>query len=281
MTDLTDIDQILPPAPTKARRSLARRGGPARNTETLGASLERVVDALGFPAEAGVTAASLELGLTLKQARLAKGLTQAQLAKRIGQSQTALSMIENGRGPDGPTWTTVARICEALDIEPSFLPAGARSTGMEDVEVRMVPASKGANAKVREADLGEAAVAVALSLLSKEAAKWLKTTLRKVRRGSIETSTDATGARFWSLAPHTGTRITADGPLVVIAADGGRVDVRAVALHDGAGKTFIHDGVALVDNAGAVEVGNTSNESSLVFAVPAAQLLDKEGAAPS
>ncbi len=279
---MTDLEDILPASSAKERRPLARRTGPARNTESLRASLDRVVDKIGLPADAGITAASLELGLTLKQARLAKGLTQAELAARIDLSQAALSGIENGRGPDGPTWTTITRICEALDIEPSFLPAdAAKSAAMGDA-VRIVRVSKGAKAKVREADVDKSAArAVALGLLSKSAMKWIVSALGKAALSGAKSSRATHTSRFLKLAPHTGTRITAtDDALVVIAVDGDRVEVRAVTLHAGAGKTQIHDGVALVGRSGAVEVGNRSNESSLVFAVPAAQLI-KDGEAIS
>ncbi|MER9102650.1 helix-turn-helix transcriptional regulator [Mesorhizobium sp. M0848] len=277
MTDMTDLDQIVPASAKKARRSLARRADRAGNTETLRISLDRVVNELGFSTEDGITAPSLELGLTLKQARLAKALTQDELAKRIGLSQNALSMIENGRGSDGPTWTTVSRICEALGIEPSFLPTDARQPVANDVEVRMFKASKGPKAKVREADLGEAAAAVALSLLSKEVTTWLRAALSNAGLGLDKLPTRLVGSRFLSLAPHSGTRIKAtDDPLVVIAVVGAGVEIRAVALREGSGKTLINDSVALVSRTGTVEVGNTSNESSVVFALPATQLL-KDG----
>ena len=278
MTDMTDLNEILPPSAKKGRRPLARRTGRASNTETLRNSLDRVVEDLGFSASDKITAPALELGLTLRQARLAKGLTQDELAQRIGLPQNALSMIENGRGSDGPTWTTVSRICEALGIEPSFLPAEAVQSAAEDVEIRIFKASKGAKAKVREADLGEAAAAVALSLLSKDAAKWLKTALMKAGLGADKLPTPGAGPRFLSLAPHAGTRIKATGnPLVVIAVNGAR-DVGTVALRHGAGRTWIYDGVARVSQAGTVEVGNNSNESSVVFTLPATQLL-KDGEA--
>ena len=59
----------------------------------------------------------------------------------------------------------------------------------------------------------------------------------------------------------------------MIAVHGARVDGRVVALRQGGGETLIHGGVALVSRAGTVEVGNESNESSVVFALPATQLL--------
>lgn len=280
MTDMTDLDQIVAPGAKKGRRTLLRRSDPAGNTETLRSSLDRVVNELGFSAADGVTAPSLELGLALRQARLAKGLTQDGLAKQIGLSQNALSMIENGRGSDGPTWTTVSRICQALGIKPSFLSADQRQPLADDVEVRMFNASNRPNAKVREADLGGAAAAVVLSLLSNDVLKWLKAALGKAGLGLDDLPARAIGPRFLSLAPHAGTRIKAtDDPLVVVAVAGSRVNIRAVALAREEGTTLVHDGVAIVSRAGAVEVGNRSNESSIVFALPATQLVkDREAA---
>lgn len=274
MTDILNPYDILPQAEKTARRPLLRRTTSVRSTESLRASLDRVADKLGLPVDAGVTAHSLELGLTFKRARLAKGLTQEELARGIGLSQTALSMIENGRGPDGPTWATVLRICEALSIEPSFLPADPHSLVSEVGEVRFLKASTSANARVREAGLGEEAAAVAVGLLSKEKLKWLKLTLNKFGLGSSKPVKMPTSSRFLSLAPHTGTRIRAiENALVVIAVDGGRVGVRAAAQKHGVGKTWINDGIALVDKAGVVEVGNTSDQSSVVFALPVTQLI--------
>lgn len=280
---MTDLDHFLPADPQKVRRPLARRDGPSRNTESLRASLDRVVDDIGFPADAGVTAASLDLGINLKRARLAKGLTQVELAKRIGLSQTALSQIENGRGPGGPTWTTILRICEALDIEPSFLPADAQASATSaavaapNTKVRMFKVSKGAKAKVSEAGLGDAAAQVALRLLSREALTWVTSAVLKAGLASEKPSKNSkpsAGPRLLSLAPHAGTKIEAiNGPLVVIAADWAATSVHTIVLRKGAGKSMIRDGVAFVSNAGAIEVGNISNESKLVFAVPATQLL--------
>ena len=56
MTDITDLDQIVPTSAKKARRSLARRADRVSNTETLRSSLDRVVDELGFSAGDGIAA---------------------------------------------------------------------------------------------------------------------------------------------------------------------------------------------------------------------------------
>ena len=58
--------------------------------------------------------------MTLQEARRKKGLNQVQLAEMAGVDQTTISDIECGRNKN-PSWETVARIAEALEVEPDEL----------------------------------------------------------------------------------------------------------------------------------------------------------------
>jgi transcriptional regulator with XRE-family HTH domain len=249
-----------------------QRSGALRHTETLRASLDRVVGKHGFLASDGVTPAALDLGINLKRARLAKKLTQEKLAERVGLSQAALSAIENGRGKDGPTWATIARICEALEIEPSFLPAGAIPAESDPVAVRFFAASKRLNAPVRAAALEQAAAEFAISLLSSKKQHWISNSLKKAAFGPLKRPRKG-DACLWSLASHTGTRITTDGPLVLITMDKAPVEMRGVVRGAKTPHVLIYDNIALVGAQSMVEIGNMSNQGTIVFGVPAGRLV--------
>jgi len=59
------------------------------------------------------------LGKILQDERKAKLISQEKLAKLTGLDRTAISLIENGKR--SPTFTTILKICRALEIEPSEL----------------------------------------------------------------------------------------------------------------------------------------------------------------
>jgi transcriptional regulator with XRE-family HTH domain len=58
-------------------------------------------------------------GKILQDERKAKSISQEKLAKLTGLDRTAISLIENGKR--SPTFTTILKICRALEIEPSEL----------------------------------------------------------------------------------------------------------------------------------------------------------------
>jgi transcriptional regulator with XRE-family HTH domain len=58
-------------------------------------------------------------GKILQDERKAKKISQEKLAKLTGLDRTFISLIENGKR--NPTFTTILKICSALDIEPSEL----------------------------------------------------------------------------------------------------------------------------------------------------------------
>jgi len=65
--------------------------------------------------------ASLEeqFGAFVRLHRKRVGLTQAQLAERIDRQPGAVKNIENGKA--GPTFETIVRLTQALDVEPREL----------------------------------------------------------------------------------------------------------------------------------------------------------------
>lgn len=58
-------------------------------------------------------------GKILQEERKAKKLSQEKLAKLTGLDRTFISLIENGKR--NPTFSTILKICSALEIEPSEL----------------------------------------------------------------------------------------------------------------------------------------------------------------
>lgn len=58
-------------------------------------------------------------GKLLQEQRKAKNISQEKLAKLAGLDRTFISLIENGKR--NPTFTTILKICSALEIEPSEL----------------------------------------------------------------------------------------------------------------------------------------------------------------
>jgi transcriptional regulator with XRE-family HTH domain len=58
-------------------------------------------------------------GKILQDERKAKKISQEKLAKLTGLDRTFISLIENGKR--NPTFSTILKICSALEIDPSDL----------------------------------------------------------------------------------------------------------------------------------------------------------------
>ena len=58
-------------------------------------------------------------GKIIQEERKAKNISQEKLAKLTGLDRTFISLIENGKR--NPTFSTILKICSALEIEPSEL----------------------------------------------------------------------------------------------------------------------------------------------------------------
>ncbi len=58
-------------------------------------------------------------GKILQEERKAKKISQEKLAKLTGLDRTFISLIENGKR--SPTFSTILKICLALEIPPSEL----------------------------------------------------------------------------------------------------------------------------------------------------------------
>ncbi|MGB7788863.1 helix-turn-helix domain-containing protein [Methanoregula sp.] len=58
-------------------------------------------------------------GKMLQEERKAKKISQEKLAKLAGLDRTFISLIENGKR--SPTFSTILKICSALEIAPSEL----------------------------------------------------------------------------------------------------------------------------------------------------------------
>ncbi|MCK9580300.1 MAG: helix-turn-helix domain-containing protein [Methanoregula sp.] len=59
------------------------------------------------------------MGKILQDERKAKKISQEKLAGLTGLDRTFISLIENGKR--NPTFTTILKICSALEIDPSEL----------------------------------------------------------------------------------------------------------------------------------------------------------------
>lgn len=58
-------------------------------------------------------------GKILQEERKAKNVSQEKLAKLTGLDRTAISLIETGKR--SPTFSTILKICSALEVDPSTL----------------------------------------------------------------------------------------------------------------------------------------------------------------
>ena len=58
-------------------------------------------------------------GKIIQDERKAKEISQEKLAWLTGLDRTAISLIENGKR--SPTFSTILKICSAIDIDPSEL----------------------------------------------------------------------------------------------------------------------------------------------------------------
>jgi len=75
--------------------------------------------------------AAREAGAMVRAWRLGAGrtgITQSELGKRANLSQARISAIENGDGPDGPTYGLLKRLAAACGAEwPTYAPGRARA----------------------------------------------------------------------------------------------------------------------------------------------------------
>jgi transcriptional regulator with XRE-family HTH domain len=65
------------------------------------------------------------LGLAVRELRARREMSQEELAHASGLHPTYISGIE--RGVRNPTWRTIGRVCEALDVKVSELAALSES----------------------------------------------------------------------------------------------------------------------------------------------------------
>lgn len=70
------------------------------------------------------------LGLAVREARRLNGLSQEELAHASGLHPTYVSGIE--RGHRNPSWTSVGRLCEALEMPLSELARLSERLASED-----------------------------------------------------------------------------------------------------------------------------------------------------
>ena len=71
-----------------------------------------------------------DLGRAIHRVRVERGLSQEALAHGAGIHPTWISHLESGR--NNPSWGTVRRICEVLDLRVSELAALAEEIGSGD-----------------------------------------------------------------------------------------------------------------------------------------------------
>lgn len=74
-----------------------------------------------------VTPTNEALGRAVRALRTSKGFSQEELAHRSGLHPTYISGIE--RGLRNPTWRSLGRVCEALEVRMSELAALAERGG--------------------------------------------------------------------------------------------------------------------------------------------------------
>jgi transcriptional regulator with XRE-family HTH domain len=74
-----------------------------------------------------ITPTNEALGLAVRELRNTRGLSQEELAHRSGLHPTYISGIE--RGLRNPTWRSLGRMCEALEVRMSELAALAERGG--------------------------------------------------------------------------------------------------------------------------------------------------------
>lgn len=82
-----------------------------------------------FPIMSTPSQADIALASTLRRLRTQRGDTQEDLAHRAGLTVAAFARIE--RGHANPTWTTVRRIAEALDVSLGSLGEAVEASGPE------------------------------------------------------------------------------------------------------------------------------------------------------
>lgn len=67
-------------------------------------------------------------GSAVRHHRMKRGLTQSQLAEAIKRSTDMVSRIK--RGDTAPSFETITKICEALQVSPAALFGGSDDAGL-------------------------------------------------------------------------------------------------------------------------------------------------------
>lgn len=107
---------------------------PVRNAASLSnvlSALQHRPDALGLEI---VDPPAIEIGLKLQRARLAAGLSQTELARLSGIKQSAISLIESGKGQDGPTYRVLHALFKPLGLTLALVPAETEEPGTTHAE---------------------------------------------------------------------------------------------------------------------------------------------------
>lgn len=262
------------------RAGLPRHDAPVRNAATLSDVLGRLRDRPDVVGLSEIDPAAIEIGLVIKRAREERRLSQAELAQRTGLKQSAISLIESGKGPDGPTYRVLRAISLALGLVPHLLPAGipgelaagnlavdAMAAAMAKLRtwetVRLIDDSQ-ALCLVEEARTLDGATPLLHSLLSNpvraEVSRAVADILR-ARRGPA--AVEQPLCSYWSVAPFKRGRLAAKRGLLVMGY-GGQGTVRRPSRPS----IVASDKVVVVPRQSQVEIANTGDQPFGFMTIP-------------
>ncbi len=71
----------------------------------------------------------------LKRAIRDKGMTQQDFAQKAAMAQETVSRLVNGKS--SPGWDTLARLCQALEVEPAALFRNEKESAYTDAEIEL------------------------------------------------------------------------------------------------------------------------------------------------
>ena len=267
------------------RHEPKRRSHRTRAAESLGSALSSVESELRLRPDQ--TTASVEFGIRLRRARIAQGMTQTGLAERTGIPQAMISSLEKGKGADGPTYSTIRKLAEVLELNFAFSAPdeakGSKSDKDKDTDpdpgIEMINAAEAHahSSKIKVTELPPDSFDLIRDLVADDLKKLVSDHPRRWRTFSRSKLDDA-NVCMWLLGAHVGARFRPDVSTVYYIQNKDFVTLRVP--HHGRPAGIRRTGhVMWIDASSEIDLANTSSEKLVVFSVPANALLEEKTSA--
>lgn len=240
---------------------------PVRNSTSLAAVLEELKERPDVLGREQIDPAAIEIGLKIKRIRETQKMSQALLADRTGLKQSAISLIESGKGRDGPSYRTLREIMRVLGVDIELVPhvgpipaEPVRTSGMVRLED-----DGGALKLVDETRSADACAPLLKALLTPEVLADTRRAIIEILSGKTDQSsaTEGSPCGYWSAAAHSTGTLAARCALLVVALNGEGTIKRRTSE-----SVASSDQVVVVPRRARVDITNDGSEPLAFMTMP-------------